>query len=306
MVSNGAKFIGLIRHSGSYAPVLVAPIALFSFCVLDLSQMKVVVVATNASTRFGGEAILPWHYFRLLRKRGVQAWLVAHERTQLELTALLPDEVDRMFFVPDRTAQIWLNKMSRPLPKRIADITLGWGIGIYTSWMQRKIVRDLVRKHRVDVVHEPIPVSPRQPSLMYGVGAPVVIGPMNGGMNYPPGFSKSQGLFERWLMRAGRIASHTINAILPGKRKAAVLLVANQRTRQVLPRGIRGEVIELTENGVDLSVFQARRGFEVRIRIGTTQVRLRRPPHRVERRRPAFGGYCQSASSARARIAYCW
>ena len=59
--------------------------------------MKVVVVATNASTRFGGEAILPWHYFRLLRKRGVQAWLVAHERTQLELTALLPDEVDRMY-----------------------------------------------------------------------------------------------------------------------------------------------------------------------------------------------------------------
>jgi glycosyltransferase involved in cell wall biosynthesis len=222
--------------------------------------MKVVVVATNASTRFGGEAILPWHYFRLLRKRGVEAWLVAHERTQLELTALLPDEVDRMFFVPDRAAQIWLNKMSGPLPKRVADITLGWGIGIYTSWMQRKVVRDLVRKHCVDVVHEPIPVSPRQPSLMYGVGAPVVIGPMNGGMNYPPGFSKSQGLFERWLMRAGRIASHAMNAILPGKRKAAILLVANERTRQVLPRGTKGEVIELTENGVDLNVFRRAEG----------------------------------------------
>ncbi len=55
--------------------------------------------------------------------------------------------------------------------------------------MQRKIVRDLVAEHGVDVVHEPIPVSPRQPSLMCEVGARVVIGPMNGGMNYPPAFA---------------------------------------------------------------------------------------------------------------------
>jgi glycosyltransferase involved in cell wall biosynthesis len=222
--------------------------------------MKIVVVAMNVSTRFGGEAILPWHYFRLLRRRGVEAWLVAHERTRLELTTLLPDEVDRMFFVPDRAVQIWLNKISGPLPERVVDITLGWGIGIYTSWMQRKIVRDLVSKHSVDVVHEPIPVSPRQPSLICGVGAPVVIGPMNGGMNYPSGFAKSQGLFERLLMRAGRIASHALNAVLPGKRNAAVLLVANERTRQALPRGISGEVIELVENGVDLSLFRRTEG----------------------------------------------
>jgi glycosyltransferase involved in cell wall biosynthesis len=229
-------------------------------CVFDGSQMKVVVVATNASTRFGGEAILPWHYFRLLRKRGVEAWLVAHERTRLELTALLPNEVDRMRFVPDLFAQRWLHRMSRPLPQRVTDITLGWGIGICTSWMQRKIVRDLVAQHDVDVVHEPIPVSPKQPSLMYDVHAPVVIGPMNGGMNYPRAFARSQGLLERWLMRTGRVASNALNAVLRGKCEAAVLLVANERTRQALPRGIKGEVIELSENGVDLDVFRRAEG----------------------------------------------
>lgn len=217
--------------------------------------MRVVVVATNVSTRFGGEAILPWHYFRLLRKRGVEAWLVAHERTRSELTALLPNEADRMQFVPDRAVQRWLHRMSRPLPKRITDITLGWGIGLCTGWMQRKIVRELIARYDVDVVHEPIPVSPRQPSLMFGVGAPVVIGPMNGGMSYPPGFARLQGLPERYLMCAGRVASNALNVMLPGKRQAAVLLVANQRTRQALPRGIKGEVVELSENGVDLSVF---------------------------------------------------
>jgi glycosyltransferase involved in cell wall biosynthesis len=216
---------------------------------------KVVIVAANVSTRFGGEAILPWHYFRLLRKRGVQAWLVSHERTRLELTTLLPHEADRMFFVPDRAAQRWLNKMSKPLPQRIASLTSGWIIALYTSVMQRKIVRDLVRTHGIDVVHEPIPVSPKQPSLIYGVGVPVVMGPMNGGMNYPPGFRKSEGLLQRWLVRAGRTASDALNLLLPGKRDAAVLLVANRRTREALPRGISGEIIDLVENGVDLTVF---------------------------------------------------
>jgi glycosyltransferase involved in cell wall biosynthesis len=219
------------------------------------AQLKVVIVAANVSTRFGGEAILPWHYFRLLRKRGVQAWLVSHERTQHELTTLLPQEVDRMLFVPDRPAQRWLHKMSKPLPERIASLTSGWIIGLYTGVMQRKIVRDLVRKHGIDVVHEPIPVSPKQPSLMYGVGAPVVMGPLNGGMNYPPDFRKSEGLLQRWLVRAGRGASEVLNLALPGKRAAAILLVANQRTRQALPRGVGGEIIELVENGVDLTVF---------------------------------------------------
>jgi len=219
------------------------------------AQLKVVIVAANVSTRFGGEAILPWHYFRLLRKRGVEAWLVSHERTRLELISLLPHEADRMLFVPDRPEQRWLHRLSEPMPQRIASLTTGWVIGLYTSVMQRKIVRDLVHTHGIDVVHEPIPVSPKQPSLMYGVGAPVVMGPMNGGMNYPPGFRNSEGLLQRWLVRAGRTASDALNLALPGKREAAVLLVANQRTREALPRGVGGEIIELVENGVDLTVF---------------------------------------------------
>ena len=122
--------------------------------------------------------------------------------------------------------------------------------------MQRKVVRELVVQHGVDVVHEPIPVSPRQPSLIYDVGAPVVIGPMNGGMNYPPAFAEAQGRVERSLMWTGRFASDRLNTLIPGKLKATVLLVANERTRRALPAGIAGEVIEMTENGVDLNLFK--------------------------------------------------
>src|SRR5262245_37126584 len=63
---------------------------------------RVLLVAEHASARFGGEAILPLHYFRVLRARGVETWMIVHERTRDELTALFPTDKDRLYFVPDQ------------------------------------------------------------------------------------------------------------------------------------------------------------------------------------------------------------
>jgi glycosyltransferase involved in cell wall biosynthesis len=42
---------------------------------------------------------------------------------------------------------------------------------------------------------------------------------------------------------------------MPGKREAAVVLVANRRTQSALPGGLRGRILELAENAVDLAVW---------------------------------------------------
>ena len=44
----------------------------------NFSNPRVLIVAEHASAKFGGEAILPLHYFRVLRKRGIEAWLIVH------------------------------------------------------------------------------------------------------------------------------------------------------------------------------------------------------------------------------------
>jgi glycosyltransferase involved in cell wall biosynthesis len=217
--------------------------------------MRICIVADNASARFGGEAILPLHYFRLLRQRGVEVWLIAHDRVRAELEALLPEERQRMRFVSDTAIHRVLFRFSGMLPRRIAESTLGLVMLMYTQWTERRVVRQLIRDYGIDVLHQPAPVAPSYPSMFFGLGKPLIIGPMNGGMDYPPAFRSADSLLSRIFVALARPLTAVVNRLLPGKRNAAVLLVANQRTAAALPAGYRGRVEELVENGVDLETW---------------------------------------------------
>jgi glycosyltransferase involved in cell wall biosynthesis len=59
-------------------------------------------------------------------------------------------------------------------------------------------------------------------------------------------------------MGVGRELAHVVNQLIPGKRDAAILLTANERTRKALPRSASPHVIQLVENGVDMGLFHAR------------------------------------------------
>jgi len=228
--------------------------------VPDLSALRVVVVASNASTRFGGEAILPVHYFRLLRARGVDAHLVCHERNREDLAEQFPAEADRIHHTRDRRTSRVLERLGGRLPRNVTAMTVWVLMGSLAAVDLRRTARRLVAQAPgAAVVHEPVPVSPRQPSFIARVGAPVVVGPLNGGMTYPDGFTQDVRRSERLVRWALRRTSDAMNRLVDGKGRAAVVLVANQRTRGALPRTARRRrVVELTENGVDLTTFPAR------------------------------------------------
>jgi Glycosyltransferase len=130
--------------------------------------------------------------------------------------------------------------------------------GFYTQRIQRRIVRRLVSEHQIDIVHEPTPVSPKFPSLMFGLSVPVVMGPLNAGVKFPPTFQRSRkSLAVDSLIAFGYQFVDVFNRQFPGKIQAETLLVANERTKQALPSGVRGKIIELVENGVDFSVWRS-------------------------------------------------
>ncbi len=220
-----------------------------------LRPTRVLIVTEHASARFGGEAALPLHYFRVLRSRGLPVWLVTHSRVRAELQATFPDEAARIHYIEDGAAHRFLWRLGQWLPDRLSYLSTGFASRIITQRRQRALARALVREHQIDVVHQPIPVSPKEPSLLHGLGVPVVMGPLNGAMDYPPAFRRRQARWVESFSSMARRASGVLNRIMQGKLRAAVVLVANERSRAGLPPGLTGRVAVLPENGVDLALW---------------------------------------------------
>ena len=223
---------------------------------------RVMIVCDNASLKMGGESARPVHYFRTLRKRGVEAWLCVHERCQKELTVLLGDDINRVYFAPETWLHGFLWKCGKPFPHQLRISTLGALGHLITQRWQRKVVKKVVKEKQIQVVHQPIPISPKQPSALYGFGVPMVIGPLNGDINYPPAFKYMESSLVRWSVAFGRIGGKIANYLIPGKLKADVILVSNERTRRALPPGVKGKVVHLIANAVDLGSWDSTRKRE--------------------------------------------
>lgn len=216
---------------------------------------RILIVAQNASARFGGEAFLPLKYFRILKQRGHPVQLIAHSRNRAELQEILSPWMADIFFVRDSIFHRVFWRIGRLTPARVEEVVFGNILNLISEIYQARIIRRLVRAGAVDVIHQPIPVSPRSPSTLYGFGVPVVIGPMNGGMTYPAGYEDLEGRFAQRLVVMSRSAAGLINWLIPGKRRAAALLVANHRTERALPVAGHPNVIRMIENGVDFKTW---------------------------------------------------
>jgi glycosyltransferase involved in cell wall biosynthesis len=221
--------------------------------------MRIILVAEHASLRMGGEAALPVHYFRQLTERGIDTQLVTHARTRDELAALFPKHIARMHFVPDTRLNRICGQIGRYLPQLIGYVSVGYLSRHVTQRAARRIARALIAQTKDAVlVHQPMPVSPREPSLLYDMGAPVVIGPMNGNMTWAPGF-RSQGreALDALTMALWRPLRGIIHHLAPGKRRAALLLSANARTTTALAEtGTPARIVEIVENGIDAALWQ--------------------------------------------------
>jgi glycosyltransferase involved in cell wall biosynthesis len=225
---------------------------------MNVPAPRICIVCQNASYKFGGEASLPWLCFKYLRQRGVDVHLVAHERTRPEVLAGFPDDHPRLHFSPDTIIERFLWRCGKPLPSKIDEQTLTVLRQIQNQRFQRRIVRRLIAEKNIQIVHEINPVSPRMVSLMYGLGVPVVIGPLAGGMKYPPAFRQMDSVAGRAVETMGRTFSNLANRLIPGKRRAAALIVANEQARQSLPPAVTGKIFHIPDVGVDLEVWNDR------------------------------------------------
>jgi glycosyltransferase involved in cell wall biosynthesis len=224
---------------------------------LPMPRPSVLIVAEHASFRFGGEAALPLHYFRVLTRRKLPVRLITHSRVRDELLQIFPDEQHLITYIEDGPVQIWMYRLGKHLPDRISNFTAGFVSRVYTQFQALQVARRLVKSEGVTVVHQPMPVSPREPTLLRKLGVPVVIGPMNGNIDFPLGFRREQHRFVHSAVRVARSAAQALTKfLLPGKLEAAALIVANARTRSALPSSYHGRIYTIPENGVDLQLWK--------------------------------------------------
>ncbi|MPS71356.1 MAG: hypothetical protein E2586_23030 [Novosphingobium sp.] len=62
-------------------------------------------------------------------------------------------------------------------------------MSVLDGFYQSRMIRRLVTVGLVDLIHQPSPVSPLEPSDLHRFGVPLVIGPMND----PPGYEDYEG-----------------------------------------------------------------------------------------------------------------
>lgn len=223
------------------------------------APLRVLLVAENITARWSGETLVPWYYLRDLSAAGCTVHAICHARVRDDLRADLPaDAFARIAFVEDSATQRLLFSIGRRLPYRIGDLIFDQLIHVVTQWQMRGQVRRLVGENGIDVVFQPAPIAPKALSFLSRVGAPVVIGPMSGGMDLPPAFRFMEGPVVRAAIRCGRMGAALLHQAVPAKRRAAALIVANERTRAALPPRVRSAIHVMVESGVDLHRWEPR------------------------------------------------
>ncbi|MCM8731656.1 glycosyltransferase family 4 protein [Hephaestia sp. GCM10023244] len=113
-----------------------------------------------------------------------------------------------------------------------------------------------------DIVHRLTPMSPTTPSILgprlRRLGIPFVVGPWNGGLPWPPGFTDRMHREREGLSRL-----RGLHTLLPGYRSmranAAAIFAGSRHTLSEIPAYARRASFYLPENAIDPTRFGKRR-----------------------------------------------
>lgn len=227
---------------------------------------RILLLAEIANPDMVSVPLVAWCIAEALARQA-EVHLVTHIRNRPAIAALGWKE-DRDFTIID----------TEPMVRRIfriarflgASDNRGWTIyqalapiGCYAfekaAWDR---FRPALESGEYDIVHRLTPMSPTTPSFLARklkrIGVPLVVGPLNGGLPWPAGFSDRMLREREWLSRL-RGAYKWLPGYAATRRDAAAILAGSLYTLSELPAKAQPRSFHLPENGIDPARFGLRR-----------------------------------------------
>jgi glycosyltransferase involved in cell wall biosynthesis len=138
-----------------------------------------------------------------------------------------------------------------------ANVALAYPSALAFDYEVWKRFRDDLRGGRFDLVHRVTPMSPTIPSPMARWSpVPFVIGPLNGGLKWPPHYKSELRQEREWLTYV-RNSYRLLPYSRSTYRRAAAILAAFEHTAADLPVSASDRVINFPEVGIDPALFDA-------------------------------------------------
>lgn len=223
--------------------------------------MRILLIAEACNPEWTSVPLVGWNWYRHLCEL-VDITLVTQIRNREAILRRAP--------APNKIVFIDSERVAKPCYRLARLLTLGRGLGWTTQqaamWLPylyfEKLVVDQLgrelRRGQYDIIHRITPLSPVYPSpLVTWTSTPVVLGPLNGGLPWPKGTTRTR-FAEMEFLSYTRQVYQMLPYVRRTYRQAGAVIAGSRHTQRELERtfGIRCEY--MPENGVDVEVFHPR------------------------------------------------
>lgn len=195
--------------------------------------MNILLIAFACEPNKGSEEGVGWNWaINLSKRHKVYVITRGQEQKFIEQNSTMEERKNiDFFYFEDRHFMHFVDKK------------IPYGFRIYYKWWQKKIVpiaKEIIRKNKIDIIHQLTYNEYRTPGKLYNIGIPFVWGPIGGGHEYNPKLRKayfsSIDVLKEIIRKKINHRYLKEKDVVGALKKASSVIVADPSTLSILPK----------------------------------------------------------------------